>query len=342
MKAAVCDRPGGPNVIRVAEVDEPELAPDAVLVRVRASSVNPVDLFSLSAAAHWGRWLQARGRPRLKIMGNDFAGTVVAVGHAVTSFRVGDEVFGAASGAWADQLCVPAGGGIVPMPSSVTFEAAAAVPVAGLTALQAVRDQGRIQPRQRVLVNGASGGVGTLALQIAKALGGEVTAVCSPAKVEVARALGADHVIDYTREDFTASGRRYDLIIDIAGSRPWSSCVRVLEPRGTLVITGASAHMHSQWRSLGHIAATRLAAVPSGRRAAFFIAQVTKANLEMLGAMLADGRIQPVIETRYRLGDVGAACDRLAEGHAAGKIVVEVGSPHDRMVAAPALVQAAG
>jgi NADPH:quinone reductase-like Zn-dependent oxidoreductase len=327
MKAAVCDRPGAADVIRVAEVDTPAIPADGVLVRVHASSVNPVDLFSLSPVRHFSRWAAARGRPQPEVMGRDFAGTVAAVGDAVTRFRAGDEVFGAQPGAFAQYVSVAEGAGIVRKPGHVAFAEAAAVPVAALTALQAVRDHGRIQPGQRVLVNGASGGVGHFAVQIAKALGGEVTAVCSSAKVGSARQLGADHVIDYTREDFTEGGRRYDLVIDIAGSRPWSRCTRVMEPGATLVITGASSLMHSAWRMLAHMAATRLAALPGSRRAVFFVASIEQEDLRVLGDMLASDRIRPVIDERYPLCAVAAACSRLSQGHARGKIVIDVELP---------------
>lgn len=324
MKAAVCDRPGTPDVIRVTEVDTPAFPSDSVLVRVHAASVNPVDLFSLTPVRQYARRAAARGKPQPEVMGHDFAGTVAAVGDAVTQFGVGDAVFGSREGAFAGYISVPEKAGIVPKPANVTFAEAAAVPVAALTALQAVRDHGRFEPGQRVLVNGASGGVGHFAVQIAKALGGEVTAVCSSGKVATARQLGADHVIDYTREDFTDGDRRYDLVIDIAGSRPWSRCIRVMEPGATLVITGASSLMHSPWRMLAHMAATRLAALPGNRRATFFITRVTNDDLVVLGDMLANSRIKPVIDERYPFSEVAAACRRLADGHARGKIVIEM------------------
>ena len=324
MRAAVCDRPGTADVIRVTDVDTPAVPADGVLVRVRAASVNPVDMFSLSPVRHFSRWTAARGRPRPEVIGHDFAGTVAAVGDAVTRFHVGDDVFGSQAGAFAEYVSVAEGAGIVHMDAQVSFEGAAAVPVAALTALQALRDHGRMRAGQRVLVNGASGGVGHFAVQIAKALGGEVTAVCSTGKVAAARELGADHVIDYTREDFTESGRRYDLVIDVAGSRPWSRCVRVMEPGARLVITGASSLIHSPWRMLGHMAATRLAALPGSRSAVFFVASVRQDDLRLLGDMLADGRIRPVIDDRYPLCETVAACRRLSQGHARGKIVIDV------------------
>ena len=324
MRAAVCDGAGTPDVIRMAEVDTPAVPADGVLVRVRAASVNPVDLFALSPVRHLSRWVGARGKPQSEVIGHDFAGTVAAVGDAVTRFHIGDDVFGSQAGAFAEYVSVAEGAGIVHKAAGVSFVDAAAVPVAALTALQAVRDHGRLRAGQRVLVNGASGGVGHFAVQIAKALGGEVTAVCSTGKVDTARELGADHVIDYTREDFTRGGRRHDLVIDIAGSRPWSRCVRVMEPGARLVITGASSLMHSAWRMLAHLAATRLAALPGSRSAAFFIASVNQDDLRLLGEMLADGRLRPVIDDHYPLCETAAACSQLSAGHARGKIVIDV------------------
>ena len=324
MKAVLSERPGPAELLKVAEIETPVVADDDVLVRVRAASINPVDLFSLTPAQHFMRRVAARGRARAEVMGHDFAGTVTAVGAAVTQFHVGDDVFGAHKGAFAEYLAMPESAGVVRKPAGSGFEEAAAVPVAALTALQAVRDHGRIQPGQRVLVNGASGGVGHFAIQIARALGGEVTAVCSTAKVDGARELGAHHVIDYTREDFTEGAQSYDLVIDVAGSRPWSRCVRVMEPRATLVITGASALKDSAWRMIGHLAATRFAALPGSRRAVFFIAVIKRDDLGALADMLADGRMRPVIDARYPLCDVAGACRQLSAGHARGKIVIDL------------------
>lgn len=324
MKAVVSDRPGPADLLKVAEIETPAVPDDGVLVRVHASSINPVDLFSLTPVQHFMRRLAARGKAQAEVLGNDFAGTVMAVGSAVTQFRAGDEVFGAHKGAFAQYLAVPESAGVVCKPTGADFAAAAAVPVAALTALQAVRDHGCIQPGQRVLVNGSSGGVGHFALQIAKALGGEVTAVCSTAKVEDARALGADHVIDYTRADFAEGAQSYDLVIDVAGSRPWSRCVRVMEPRATLVLAGASALKASAWRMIGHLAATRIAAVRGSRRAVFFIASIRRNDLHVLADMLADGRIRPIIDAHYPLRDIGGAFRHLSDGHARGKIVIDV------------------
>jgi NADPH:quinone reductase-like Zn-dependent oxidoreductase len=324
MRAVLTETPGPADLLTVAEIETPIVPDDGVLVRVHTASINPVDLFSLTPMRHFTRRVAARGKLQPEVIGHDFAGTVTAVGAAVRRFHLGDEVFGAHRGAFAEYVAVPESAGVVWKPAVSGFEEAAAVPVAALTALQAVRDHGRIQPGQRVLVNGASGGVGHFALQIAKALGGEVTAVCSTAKVADARELGADHVIDYMREDFTEGAQRFDLVIDVAGSRPWSRCVRVMEPRATLVITGASALKDSARRMVGHMAATRLAALAGSRRAVFFVAGIKQDDLAVLADMLASGRIRPVIDARYPLCDVAGACRQLSAGHARGKIVIDV------------------
>src|SRR6184192_3324934 len=209
MKAIVCRTHGRPDVLRLEEIDKPIVSADGLLVRLHASSINPVDFFPLSRVAYTARLLSGGLKPKPKVLGIDFAGTVESVGEGVTDFRPGDEVFGGANGAFAEYVSLPSKKAVVLKPANVTFEQAAAVPVAAVTALQALRDHGRLRQGQRVLINGASGGVGTFAVQIAKAFGAHVTAVCSPRNVETARALGADTVIDYTREDFTRSGESY-------------------------------------------------------------------------------------------------------------------------------------
>jgi len=323
VKAIVCRRPGRPDVLEIAEVEKPAVPEDGVLVRVHAASLNPVDFFTLSSANAATRRLARR--PRAEVVGTDFAGTVESVGGGVTVFRPGDEVFGGQRGAFAEYVCVSERAGVAPKPANLTFEQAAAVPVAALTALQALRDHGRIQPGQRVLVNGASGGVGTFAVQLARELGGEVTAVCSPRNVELARSLGAHTVVDYTRENFTQSEQRYDLLVDIAGSRSWSECRRVLAPRATFVAVGGS--VHTVWggvHTLMHLAGVRLASIGSSRKAALFITKVNRPDLLVLRDLLESGRLTAVIDRRYRLDDVVAAFQYLGEGHARGKIVFDL------------------
>jgi NADPH:quinone reductase-like Zn-dependent oxidoreductase len=323
MKAAVRDRYGSHDVVELHEINKPVPADDEVLVRVRAASVNPADWYGVTGRPWVARPTMGLRKPKSNLLGVDFAGTVEAVGKDVTQFRLGDEVFGGRDGAFAEYVCVREERAVVPKPANVTFEQAAAVPVAALTALQGLRDKGQIQPGQKVLINGASGGVGTFAVQIAKALGAEVTGVCSTRNVDLVRSLGADHVIDYTREDFTRSDRRYDLMLDVAGSRSWSECRRVLEPQATLVIVGAPKGSRLMG-PLSHMVKVRLAAVRSSRKVVFFIAKFNKADMEVLRELLEAGKVTPVIDRRYELSEIADAFRYMGEGHAQGKIVLTV------------------
>jgi NADPH:quinone reductase-like Zn-dependent oxidoreductase len=321
MKAVVRDRYGSPDVLGLGEVEKPELADDGVLVRVRAASLNRSDWYELTGL-YLGRPQSGMRRPRSRLVGTDFAGTVEAVGADVADLQPGDEVFGGRSGALAEYVCARARS-VVLKPARLTFEEAAAVPVAGLTALQGLRDKGRTEAGQNVLINGASGGVGTFAVQIAKALGGEVTAVCSPGNVDLARSLGADHVVDYTREDFTRSDERYDLMFDNAGSRSWSDCKRVLDAHATVVLVGGQMG-NRLLGPLGHVLRLRVAASLGSRKAAFFVAKFNKADLEALRDLLEAGTVTPFIDRRYELGEAADAFRYLGEGHARGKVVVTV------------------
>ncbi len=318
MQAIVCRKYGSPDVLELREIEKPALADDLVLVRVRAASVNPADWYGV-AGLLIGRPSTGFLRPRNERTGIDFAGTVEAVGKDVTHVAPGDEVFGARSGALAEYVTVR--DAVVPKPASITFEEAAAVPVAAITALQGLRDKGKLEPGQRVLINGASGGVGTFAVQIAKALGAEVTAVCSTRNVELARSLGADHVVDYTREDFTRSGRRYDLLLDVAGGRSWSELRRVLEPRATVVIVGAQKTSRLLG-PLGHIVRLRLASLRGSQKAGFFIAKTNRADMDVLRELIETGKVKPIVDTTYPLADTADAFRYLGEGHARGKVVV--------------------
>jgi NADPH:quinone reductase-like Zn-dependent oxidoreductase len=239
VKAIVHERYGGPpDVLELREVDKPVVGDDEMLVRVHATSVNPVDWHTVTGTPYLVRMMAGLLKPKSEFLGVDFAGTVEAVGKDVTQFQPGDEVFGARDGAFADYVCVREERAVVHKPAGVTFEQAAAVAVAAISALQGLRDKGQIQSGQKVLINGASGGVGTFAVQIAKSFGAEVTGVCSTRNVEIVRSIGADHVIDYTQEDFTLSEQRYDLMLDVAGNRSWSDCKRVLNEKATLVLVG--------------------------------------------------------------------------------------------------------
>ncbi len=319
MKAAVRDRYGPPEVVELREIDRPVAADNEALVRVRAASVNPADWYSVTGRPYVARGMGGILKPKSDRLGIDFAGTVEAVGRDVTHVRPGDEVFGGRSGALAEYVCVR--DAVVPKPVNLTFDEAAAVPVAAITALQGLRDKGRLQPGQKVLINGASGGVGPFTVQIAKALGAEVTGVCSTRNVDLVRSLGADHVIDYNYEDCTRSDQRYDLMLDIAGSRSWSECKRVLTPRATLVIVGAPKG-NALIGPLGRIVKLRLGSLRSSRRVVFFIAKLIRPDLEILRELIEAGKVRSVIDRRYELSETADAFRYLGEGHAQGKIVV--------------------
>jgi len=322
MRAVVCRRPSAPGELEVAELDRPAVTDDGLLVRVHASSANPVDLYALSPVGH----ILRRRRP--VVVGTDFAGTVEAIGRRVTAFEPGDEVFGAARGSFAEYVSIAASGGVVRKPPGVSFQDAATLPVAASTALQALRDHGRIEIGQRVLVNGASGGVGTFAVQIARSFGAEVTAVCSTRNVDLVRAIGAGMVIDYTRDDFTCSGERYDLMLDVAGNRSWSDCTRMLGKGATYVGVGAAGVQHGKGGSraaVAHFLEMRLLSIGSGRRVvALFIAKLRKDDLEFLGRLVESRRVKPVIERSYELAGIPEALRRIDEGHAQGKLAIVV------------------
>ena len=321
MRAAVRDTYGAAGV-RLEEVERPELADDSVLVRVRAASLNRLDWYTATGTPYIGRPSMGMLKPKQRALGADFAGTVEAVGKEVTDFRPGDEVFGARTGAFAEYVC--ARDAVALKPANATFEQAAAVPVAGLTALQGLRDKGNVQPGQKVLVNGASGGVGTFAVQVAKALGAEVTAVCSSRHVDLVRSLGADRVVDYTREDFTRSGERYDVIFDNAGSRSWRECGRVLSPEGTIVLVGGPKSR--VLGPLGHVVRMLLRSRLSKRKAVFFISKLNRDDLAVLSDLIEAGKVTPVVEKTYELGEIADALRYMGEGHAQGKVVVRVGA----------------
>lgn len=322
-KAFFRDRFGSPDVLELREIEQPELGDDGVLVRVHASSVNAVDWYMMAGRPWVGRPMLGLRKPKIRRVGGDFAGTVEAVGKDVTEFEPGDEVFGVQNGAFAEHVVVPRSLGIARKPANLTFEEAAAVPIAALAALQGLRDHGKLQPGHKVLVNGASGGVGTFAVQIAKALGAEVTAVCSTRNVEQARSLGADHVIDYTREDFTRSGRRYDILFDNAGSRSWAACRRVLEPHAMVVLVGGPKK-NRLLGPLGHVVGMKLGALRSSRQALFFVAHPNRPDLEVLCELLESGKVTPVVERRYALSELADALRYQGEGHAQGKLVLTV------------------
>ena len=322
MRAILRPRYGSAHVLELGEVGKPVLVDDGVLVRVRAASVNQVDWYGMTGTPWFSRVELGLRKPKSPLLGTDFAGTVEAVGKDVTDFQPGDDVFGGRSGAFAEYVC--ARKGVARKPANVSFEEAAAVPVAALTALQALRDKGHIEQGQKVLVNGASGGVGTFAVQIAKALGAEITAVCSTKNVDRMRSLGADRVIDYTREDFTRSGGRYDLLLDVAGSKSWSQCKRVLAPRAIVVLVGGRKGSNRLLGPLGHVIRMWLGSLGSRRKAVFFIAKFNRDDMNVLAELLESGKVAPVVERSYPLSETPDAIRHVGEGHPQGKIVIAV------------------
>ncbi|WP_113702771.1 NAD(P)-dependent alcohol dehydrogenase [Nonomuraea lactucae] len=326
MKAFVLRSYGPPDVLDLRDVGKPVPGDDEVLVRVRATSVQPYDWHLMRGEPYVAR-LMAGGpglrRPDIRVLGADMAGQVEAVGRDVTEFSPGDEVFAMLrQGGFAEYVCVREAE-LAPKPGNLSFEQAAAVPLAACTALLGLRDEGRIQQGQRVLVNGASGGVGTFAVQIAKAFGAEVTGVCGPRNVDLVRSIGADEVVDYAKEDFTRKGRRYDLLLDIAGSRPVSACRRALTREGTYVVVGGPG---GRWlQPVGHVfSALAVAPFVSQRiRLANVVrCKRTKPNLLTLTELIEDGKVVPVIDRCYPFEEIPAAIGYVEEGHAAGKVVI--------------------
>jgi NADPH:quinone reductase-like Zn-dependent oxidoreductase len=323
MKAIRYDRYGGPEVIELRDVDPPAVGDRDVLVRVRAASVNPLDFHFLRGTPYLVRSIAGLTRPKQTGLGADFAGEVAAVGREVTAFRPGDEVFGRGRGTFAEYVCLHADGVVLTKPAGLSYEQAAAVPVAGFTALQALRDKGRIQPGYAVLVNGAAGGVGTVAVQLAKAYGAEVTAVCSTRNVDLVSSLGADRVVDYTSEDFTGTGRRHDIVLDMIGNRSLRELRRVLAPKGVLVPVG-SADMGNWIGPVTSIAGTALASLFMSQTVASFLARDSRDDLAVLREQLDAGKVTPVVDRTYPLADVPEAIRYLEAGHARGKVIVTI------------------
>jgi NADPH:quinone reductase-like Zn-dependent oxidoreductase len=325
MKAAVRTRYCAPEEVEVRELEKPVPAEDEVLVRVRAAGLNILDWYGVTGRPWVSRVSTGLRAPKEHRLGVDYAGTVEAVGGSVTDFEPGDEVFGGRTGALAEYVVARADRAIVKRPDTVPVEEAAAVAVAATTALQGLRDKGGLERGQKVLINGASGGVGTFAVQIAKALGAEVTAVCSTPNVELARSLGADRVVDYTKEDFVKLGGRYDLLLDVAGTRSLAACERVLAPQAALVVAGGP-RANRLLGPIGHMVRLRAGAVLRRRRVVNFLAQLNKEDLETLRGFLEAGTVRSVVDRRYALADVSAALRYQGEGHPRGKVVVDVAS----------------
>lgn len=320
MKAIVTEKYGAPDVLKFEEVQKPAPGDDEVLIQVHAAAANAGDWHLLRGDPFIIRLMFGLLKPKIKILGADVAGRVEAVGRNVTEFQPGDEVFGDLSGsgfgAFAEYVAVPEEA-VALKPAGMTFEEVAAVPSAAITALQGLRDQGHAlrQPGQKVLVNGASGGVGSFAVQIAKSFGAEVTGVCSTRNVEMVRSLGADHVIDYTQEDFTQNGRRYDLILDAAAYRSLSEYKPALAPEGLYVMVGGGTAQFLQ---------AMLLAITGNKKMVSFVKKTNKEDLVILKELLEAGQVAPVIDRRYPLSETPEAIRYLEQGHARGKVVVTV------------------
>jgi NADPH:quinone reductase-like Zn-dependent oxidoreductase len=311
MKAVVFRAYGPPEVLRCEEIDTPTAGDDEILIRVRAASVNPFDWHLMRGSPLFLRPQTGLRAPKITRLGVDLAGQVEGVGKDVTRFQPGDEVFGASRGAFAEYV-VARERALAPKPANLTFDQAAAVPVAGCTALLALRDKGQVRPGQHVLVNGAAGGVGTFAVQLAKSFGADVSGVCSTRNVDLVRSIGADHVIDYTRDDFTRGTARYDLIVDAFGTRSLSGCRRVLAPGGTYIVVG------------GPLAVVKALAASRFVRETLLVvrASVKAADLMSLKELIEAKQVTPVIDRRYPLSDTSAAIAYLEQGHARGKVVI--------------------
>jgi NADPH:quinone reductase-like Zn-dependent oxidoreductase len=321
MRAIVIESYGSPDVLELREVARPVVGDDDVLVRVHAAGVNPADWHYMTGTPYLVR-VGGGGfrRPKREIAGLDMAGRVEAVGRNVTKFEPGDEVFGENSRAYAE-YAIAAENRCVRKPANVTFEQAAAVPIAGLTALQGLRDKGQIQPGQKVLINGASGGVGTFAVQIAEAFGAEVTAVCSTRNVEMVKSIGADHVIDYNKQDFTQTDQRYDLILDAVGNRSLHDCRRVLAPEGIYVGVGGPKN---SFKLLGRMLGMAVISLVRSQKMVSMLARQTPEDLLVLHDLLESGAVTPVIDRTYELGEAAAALRYQGEGHGQGKIVITI------------------
>lgn len=319
MKAIAQNEYGSPDVLKLKEVDKPVVKEDDVLVRVHATGLNAGDYFSMRGSPWLVRLIVGFPKPKDYILGWDVAGRVQAVGNKVTLFKPGDEVFAACSGALAEYACVSEDKSAM-KPTNLSFEQAAAVPTAAITALQGLRDVGKVQPEQKVLINGASGGVGTFAVQIAKAFGAEVAGVCSTRNVDMVRLIGADHVIDYTQDDFTQSGRRYDLILDNVGNHSFSDLRRVLTSEGTLIPNTGHAGM-------GYVIKAFVLSAFMRQQGRPFVAASNNEDLTVLKELIESGKVTPVIDRTYPLSETPEAFRYLEKGHACGKVVITVG--HD-------------
>jgi len=326
MKAIVRDSYGPPSVLRLEEIDRPVPRDGEVLLRVRASSVNRADRYFMEGVPAIVRLACGLSRPGRRGLGQDFAGDVEAVGSNVSDFKPGDAVFGHVDNGemWAEYACVPASQA-APKPANLAYEEAAALPLAGLTALQGLRNQGRVEAGKRVLINGATGGVGMFAVQIAKALGAEVTGVCSARNADFVRSLGADHVIEYDSEDFTASGRRFEVLFDVAGNRPFAACCKVLEPRGTYVLVGGP---QGRWLGVASSLMAVMAQVAfASQRVKMCTETANRADLLELARLVEEGRLVSAIHCQFALCDAAEAIEFVDRERPPSKLVIAVSGP---------------
>jgi NADPH:quinone reductase-like Zn-dependent oxidoreductase len=323
MKAITQDRFGSADVLEFRDVEDPVVGPEDVLVRVHAAGCGPDVWHLMTGMPYFVRVMPGFYKMRAGVRGRDVAGRVEAVGPNVTGFRPGDEVMGIAEGSFAE-LVIARPDKLVPKPTRLSFEEAAAVPISGLTALQAIRDEAKVHPGQKVLVIGAGGGVGTLTVQVAKAFGAEVTGVCSTSKVDLVRSIGADDVIDYTREDFTDGTRRWDVIVDTAGRRPVSQLRRALTPDGTLAIVGGDGGGAFTGGFFRQMLRAPVLSLFSGQRLRPVVSKELKEDLQALRELIEAGKVTPVVGRTYPLNDAAEAVRELERGHARGKIVITV------------------
>jgi len=322
MKAIVYRCYGSPDVLAFEDIEKPTPADNELLIKVVAAAVNPLDWHFMRGTPYLLRLMSGLGAPDGAGLGVDFAGTIEAVGSKVTRFKPGDAVFGGGNGAFAEYLIIGEDGALALKPADVSFEQAASVPIAAVTALQALRDIGKLQPGQRVLINGASGGVGTFAVQIAKSMGAEVTGVCSTRNVQMVLSIGADYVFDYKKEDYTESGQQYDLIIDMVSNHSLTANRRALKPGGIFVIVGGGK---GNW--LGPMMTPIKALMLSlfvDQEFVMILAELRRDDVKVLADLMQAGKVTPVIDSRYQLSELKAAIEHSEEGHTRGKIIIEV------------------
>ena len=323
MKAIVSRCYGPPDALKFEDVEKPTPADDQVLVKVHAAAVNPLDFHYMRGTPYIMRMDSGIGTPKNARLGVDFAGTVEAVGKNVTRFHPGDEVFGGRNGAFGEYVTVREDRNIVLKPANITFEQAASVPIAAITALQALRDKGKIQAGQKVLINGASGGVGTFAVQIAKSFGAEVTAVCSTKNLDMVRKIGADHVVDYTKDDVTQGEQHYDLIVDTVETHSLADYKRVMNPKAIYVMVGGS---NDKWMVglIGTLAYAKILSSSAGQQFSMMLAELNPDDLKIIGDLMQTGKVTPVIDRTYSLNEVPEALRYLEQGHARGKVVISM------------------